>query len=247
MKKWVYVANWKMNMPLERACSFYRDHAQGIEQMAERSDVELILCPSFVALSPLKELLQKNSHVQLGAQNCTECSSGSYTGDVDALSLKQVGCSYCIIGHSERRRWRDETDEQVALKVSQLHQVGVTPIVCVGGMEEGRTMDYARTVLKNQLAEMLLHITPNAKLVIAYEPVSAIGTGVVPAVSVLTELFDWLRAHVYRHAPTLDVRYLYGGSVQPDTIAALKTIQSLDGFLIGGASLTWESLKKVIG
>jgi triosephosphate isomerase len=245
MKKYLYIANWKMNMPLLSACSFYSDHQQELERIAALPHVELVLCPSYVALSPLHALREKNSHIYLGAQNCASHNQGAYTGEVDALSLAHVGCTYCIVGHSERRQLYGETDAVIAEKITLLGQYDITPILCIGETQEEAMSNRTHDILSVQL-EPVLKMQSIQSIVIAYEPFWAIGTGKTPSFTELSILFNWLFEHACKHASWLNVRLVYGGSVNASTIQMLKPLPFIDGFLIGSASCDFSMLKNIV-
>jgi len=194
--------------------------------------------------------LLRNSLLAVGAQNCSEHIQGSYTGQVDALSLAQAGCTYCIIGHSESRAYCHETSEQIARKITCLLQQNIMPIICIGetkgDYEQGRT--YA--VLEQQLLPirevLIAHANSNTSYIIAYEPVWAIGTGIAPSTEYIAQVFSWVCEYCTEYLPDTTIRLLYGGSVNENNAADLKKISGINGFLIGGASLDVQKLQKII-
>lgn len=245
MKKYLYIANWKMNMPLLRACSFYSDNQRELERIAALADVTLVVCPSYVAITPLHRLLQKNSSIRLGAQNCASYNQGAYTGEVDALSLKQAGCTYCIVGHSERRTLYGETNQIIANKVAQLYAADIIPIVCIGETKKEQLQNITYDLLTAQLAPIFMH-TAGKPIIIAYEPMWAIGTSNIPAIDTLLLLFRWLFQYIMDTSPTSTISLLYGGSVDRNSIMMLKKVPHIDGFLIGGASCDFNTLKDIV-
>lgn len=232
-------------MPLLSACSFYIDNQHELERIAALPNVTLVLCPSYIAITPLHRILQQNSALHLGAQNCAAYTQGAYTGEVDALSLKQAGCSYCIVGHSERRTLFGETNQMVADKVIQLHRAEIIPIVCIGETQEEQLQNATYDVLAAQLAPILAHAA-GKPIIIAYEPIWAIGTGNTPSFDTLSTLFAWLSMYVTDTSPTNAFRFLYGGSVDKNSISMLKKVPHIDGFLIGGASCDFNTLKNIV-
>ena len=233
-----------MNLSYHETINFCDNNKEQLELLA--SERTIILCPSFVALAPIAEIF-KNSAVAIGAQNCSEYPSGSYTGEVSAQSLAQVGSTHCIIGHSERRMHFGETTDVIIKKMDLLCMNNITPIICIGETQEHFANQATLTVLTEQLKPILETIQhKNKALVIAYEPVWSIGTGIVPENSYLEEVFAWLIKLMQSHAPQYATQLLYGGSVTAKNIHQLKNIKQIDGFLIGGASTNFEEFKKII-
>ncbi len=197
-----------------------------------------MLCPTFTALKTVSEAVE-NTLVKLGAQNMHWEADGAYTGEVSAPMLADLGCRYAIVGHSERRTLHAESDETVALKAKALLGSGITPIVCVGETLTQRQGGETDAVVKRQLSAVihtLGHCT--GEIVVAYEPVWAIGTGLTATPEQAQAVHALLRAQLAaatEHAQR--VRLLYGGSVKPDNAAALFSQSDIDGGLIGGASL----------
>lgn len=244
MKKLLYVANWKMNVTPEQTSAFYHDNYDELYELSDNADI--VLCPSFVSLGLLSPFL-RNTEISLGAQNCSEHISGAFTGEVDATSLEQLGCSFCIIGHSERRTLFNETNEVIASKMQRLLEQQITPIICVGETDEQRKQQKTQEVVASQLHSILSLLKAyNNAIVIAYEPVWAIGTGNIPTIEELNSMFNWLKQHVTNQVPHISVRYLYGGSIQPTNIKKLKDISILDGFLIGNASSDFQTFKNIV-
>jgi triosephosphate isomerase len=246
-RSFLYVANWKMNMPLQAAMAYFQDAVCDIDNVATQKHAELIFCPSFIALSPLQQILiSSSSRIHLGAQNCAAHDTGSFTGEVDALSLAQAHCSFCIVGHYERRQMYGETDAEIARKVPLLQQHNITPIVCIGENKEEHENDKTYEVLTEQLRDIFMHRQKGASLAIAYEPAYAIGTGMLPSVETVTAVCSWLKHHIGMHAPEISPQLLYGGSVNSQNSAIFKNIPSLDGLLIGKASLEWKQFRAII-
>jgi len=242
----LFVANWKMHKTHREARNFA---AEFLSQMTGIDAVEIALAPPFTALSSLAEVL-RGSPVQLAAQNVHPEREGAFTGEVSAVMLRELGCRYCIVGHSERRSLFGETSDFVAQKARALIAAGLRPIVCVGETlaerEAGRTSEVVGRQLRESLAGFARERA--AALVIAYEPVWAIGTGrtATPELaqethagvrSELTDLFGEEAAHV---------RIQYGGSVKPENVAQLMAQPDIDGALVGGASLVVESFARIV-
>lgn len=211
----------------------------------QRPNTRVIFCPSFPALHLFSALAEKKLIV-LGAQDCSPFSNGPHTGDVDALSLRQLGCSYCIVGHSERRTIYKESPELVAQKVAQLQLNQITPILCIGETMEEKERGATLAVLEQQLKPALtVSAGTQGTLMIAYEPVWAIGSGKQPTMGELAEII----AAIKRYSATIynkPIPVLYGGSVTADTISGIKKVPGIEGVLIGSASTDFNSLQKIV-
>jgi triosephosphate isomerase len=230
--------NWKLNKTIQEA----QDLLAGlIADVAELAGVEVLVCPPFTALSTAAEAL-KGSNIKLGAQNLYWEDSGAFTGEISAPMLADL-CQYVIIGHSERRAYFGETDEQVNKKARSAILHGLTPIVCVGEVLEEREADRQAEVVRGQLERGLdgLPVRSGKDLVIAYEPVWAIGTGrAATQEDALAMNRDVIRpglADLFSAELAQDVRILYGGSVKPENATEYFSKAEIDGALVGGASL----------
>ena len=247
MRKPFVAGNWKMNM--DRAGSIELANAVA-EAAAKIADVELAICPPFVYLDVVRQALG-NSHVSLGGQNMHYEANGAYTGEISPAMLKDVGCKYVILGHSERRHIFGETDEFINKKVHAALATGVTPIVCVGELlaerEAGKTTDVVRRQFEGSCAGV--NADQMATIVIAYEPVWAIGTGKVATPAQAEEVHLALRKMIAdRYNPQIAdrVRIQYGGSVKPSNAAELLSQPNIDGALVGGASLKAEDFLGIV-
>ena len=223
--------NWKMNGGPEMAEAFAAELRRRLDS-AGGAGPELLVCPPFPLLPHLADALE-GSGVALGAQDCHVAESGAHTGDVSAELLAAIGCAYVILGHSERRADHGETDALVKAKAGAARGSGLTPIVCVGESEAERDAGRAVEVVLGQLAGS----RPDGEgaLVVAYEPVWAIGTGRTPSSEDIAEMHAALRREV-----GAEVRLLYGGSMKPANASEILAIDNVDGGLIGGASLKPE-------
>lgn len=248
-RSFLYVANWKMKLGHDQALELSRLHKSDFERLASVSnDIALVLCPSFDVIAEVAQLF-KNSKVMIGAQNCSPYLLGNYTGEVAAESLVQLGCHFCIVGHSERRLWCGETDLVVASKIELLLQVGITPIICVGETKEqydqGQTLHVVAQQVKAALKGVKKH-SGHVHICIAYEPVWSIGTGIVPSNEHIEGVFHDIMAAANETSDNCIVTLLYGGSVDETNVAKLKMIHGLGGFLIGGASLDFQKFEKIV-
>jgi triosephosphate isomerase (TIM) len=247
MKNYLYVANWKMNFSFNQSIAFCTNHKDALTQLTTTADI--ILCPSFDAIAPISAIF-KNTNVMIGVQNCSDQATGAYTGEVSAISLAEIGVTYCIVGHSERRMYYGETTEQIIKKVYLLYAANIIPIICIGESHtdfiDNRTYD----ALTQQLTPIVEAIKQQKekikKIVIAYEPVRAIGSGIIPEQQQLNSVFSWLSDYTHTQLPEYNIQLLYGGSVNGDNIKELKRTPLINGFLIGGASTEFEQFKNII-
>lgn len=230
------IANWKMQLTHNEACTWLETELSSVRETLAYTEHELVICPSFTVL-PYATFLYEG--LPWGAQDCGLEPRGAYTGDVSALSLGELGISYTLVGHSERRQHYGETNEQVRKKTSIVLNQGIHPVVCIGETSEQRSR--RSHVLQEQLEPLLdLYTRPDDLLIIAYEPVWAIGSGTVPSPDDLAETLETIE----KFTSGLDYLILYGGSVNENHAKLLSPL--VDGFLIGSASLDSEVLKKII-
>ena len=247
MRKRMVAGNWKMNKTPQEAAEL----AEKIKsRVSEIRQVDIVLCPPFTALSAVYEKIS-NTHIKLGAQDMFWEKEGAYTGEVSALMLKEGGCRYVIIGHSERRMYFGETDEMVNKKVKEAVEWNIVPIMCVGEKLEEREKDRTKNVVKRQLERGLegLKEEEPLKMVIAYEPVWAIGTGKTATPEQANQVHCFIREFlksISSEDVSSQVRILYGGSVKPDNISALIKKEDIDGALVGGASLADDSFAGIV-
>jgi triosephosphate isomerase len=238
MRRPILAGNWKMNMTIAEATDFVRTIRRGLNEI---KTVDRVICPPFTALAALKELLSA-TEIGLGAQNMHWEEEGAYTGEISPAMLKEL-CQYVILGHSERRALFGETDEGVNHKIKAALAHGLLPIVCVGETESEHDAGSTEQVVGGQVRGCLAGLTAAqvAGLVIAYEPVWAIGTGKAAtpagAGSVIGLTIRGTIAGLYDEATAQAVRVQYGGSVKPSNVAEFMAHPDIDGALVGGASL----------
>lgn len=242
MRQPMVAGNWKMNGSRAFARELVQGVADGAAELAGR--VSVVVCPPFPYLDQVLSLLDGQSVVSLGAQNLDYHDAGAYTGEVAGPMIRDIGCSYVIVGHSERRAYYGESDEIVARKVGAALEAGLTPIVCVGETLEQREAGHTQDVIATQIDAVVgaLGIEAFDRLVIAYEPVWAIGTGKTATSEQAQEVHAFIRERLSAldSGVAAGVRILYGGSVKPDNAAELFANADIDGGLIGGASLKAE-------
>jgi triosephosphate isomerase len=246
-RKKLIAANWKMYKTPDEAVAFI--HAF-VPLIAHHRHAEIVLCPS-PALLPATIKHASGSHVHIGAQNMHWLDEGAYTGETSPLLLKALGATHVLIGHSERRQYFNETDESVNLKLKSALAHGLVPIVCVGEQLAEREANQTAEVLERQTSIALEGIDPAiaTPLVIAYEPVWAIGTGRTATPEIADDAHKIIRAQIAKSlSPALaaSTRILYGGSVKPDNTASLCCLEDIDGALVGGASLDPTSFSKIV-
>ena len=238
--------NWKMNTDLPEGRALAAAIADGIDEAGARyDDVDFAVCPPFVHLQAVGEALGDRP-VALGAQDVHVEDEGAYTSDISAPMLTSVGCSHVIVGHSERRQYYDETDADVNRKAKQAHRHDLVPIICVGETLDQRRSGNAESVVRSQLEGTLDGVEVDAAdaLVVAYEPVWAIGTGESATPTQAQDMHAVIRSDLserYGGEVAADVPLLYGGSMKPHNAADLLSQPDVDGGLIGSASLEAES------
>jgi triosephosphate isomerase (TIM) len=243
----IIAGNWKMNKNIGESI----DLANSIKRsLYDVEDVEIVVCPPFTSLSDVNEITME-TNIRLGAQDVYWEKEGAFTGEVSASMLKNVGCEYCIIGHSERRQFFGETNETVNKKLKSLLKEGINPIVCVGEKlaerKSGKTFDVIKDHVVNSLAG--LSEEDMLKVVIAYEPVWAIGTGINATKEQAEEVHKYIRtllSQMHGADTANSIRIQYGGSVKPENIKELISQKDVDGALVGGASLKADSFVQLV-
>ena len=247
MRKRIIAGNWKMYKSLEEAKSF-AEEVQGKAVVSER--LEAVICPPALYLSELVQIT-KGSAVSIGAQTMHDVKEGAFTGEISPSMLSEIGVGYVVLGHSERRQYFNETDESVNKKVHAAFDYKLTPIVCVGesleDRESGKTVDLVAGQVKKAFEGINADLA--AQAVIAYEPIWAIGTGKTATAQDANEVCGAIRTTIgelYNETVADQIRIQYGGSVKPDNIKELLTMEHIDGALVGGASLEPASFLKLL-
>ncbi len=248
MKSKIVAGNWKMNKTFSDAEDLIVEIAEGIEELSESVDV--ILFPPFVYIEMATDIEQE-SDVMMGAQNISQFESGAYTGEISGEMLESLGVRFCLVGHSERRKYFNETHEILAQKVNNALKHNISPIFCIGETLEQRTADKHFEIIEQQLNESLFHLTEKEfeEVIIAYEPVWAIGTGVTASVGQAQEMHAFIRGLIvkkYSQKIADEAFILYGGSCNADNAEDLFSLPDIDGGLIGGASLSAEQFLKIV-
>ncbi|MCD5405078.1 MAG: triose-phosphate isomerase [Desulfotomaculum sp.] len=246
MRKTVIAGNWKMNKTIKQAVEYIEELKSRVSDV---DDVEIVVFPPFTALLEMCIATDK-TNISIGAQNLHWEKSGAFTGEISAEMLREVGCGYVIIGHSERRQYFGETDESVNKKIKAALKHGLIPVVCVGETLPQREEGLTEQIVEAQVKRAVDGIAQDdiAKLIVAYEPVWAIGTGKNAssddAQQVIANIRDVLKSIAGDKADS--IRILYGGSVKPDNIGGFIKEQDIDGALVGGASLNPLDFSEII-
>ena len=247
MRKKIIAGNWKMNKDIAESIDLANALTRSLYAV---EDIEIVLCPPFTSLADVKEIIT-DSGIKLGAQDVYWEKEGAFTGEVSCGMLKNAGCDYCIVGHSERRQFFCDTNDTVNKKAKALLRGGLIPIVCVGEKLEERKAGKTFLVVKDHVENSLAGLARDdmLKVVIAYEPVWAIGTGVNATKEEAQEVHRYIRdllKEMYDEDLANSVRIQYGGSVKPDNIEELIAQPDVDGALIGGASLKADSFSQIV-
>ncbi|MBU4332573.1 triose-phosphate isomerase [Patescibacteria group bacterium] len=249
-KKPIIIANWKMNLGVRESVDLVK--AVNDQGAVSNNEVEIVVCPSFTALASVSDSLHLKSDIKLGAQNVFWEYKGAFTGEISPLMLKELGCEYVIIGHSERRGHLGETDEMVHKKAKAVLDAGLIPIICVGENFDERQKGQKDYVIMKQMNQALegLRLSEDSKIIIAYEPVWVIGSGQA------IEAEEAEHTHIIIESYLLDIyspdtlakklRVIYGGSVDKNNVAEFIGQKTIDGVLVGGASLKVEEFVGLI-
>ncbi len=245
----IIIANWKLQINNANSIRLAREIAENLDRIKKG---EIVICPCFVALKEVGDIL-RGSSISLGAQNAFWKSHGPYTGEISGKILKEIGCKYIILGHSERRRYLHEDYEMIHKKVKRIVSLGgVTPIICIGETLEDRKKGRQDFILSSQLEMALggIKFLGFEEVIIAYEPVWAIGTGEVISIEEARHMHKVIKKTVEDMfgigLVQNNFRFIYGGSVNPQNVFQFSKILEVDGLLVGGASLKLDSFEKII-
>jgi triosephosphate isomerase (TIM) len=250
MRKKIIAGNWKMNKTITEGCDLIRE-IMANASVGQQDEVAVVIAPPFTHLQKLSELTKTASNIFIAAQDCNENRGGAYTGEISAEMIKDAGAHYVIIGHSERRNFYNETDALLALKVSRVISAGLIPIFCVGELLTDRNSNNHLEAVRAQLKNGLFHLSPAdfKCVVLAYEPVWAIGTGVTATSHQAQGMHNYIRSEInkkYGKEISEQTTILYGGSCNPQNAKELFACMDVDGGLIGGASLKSEDFISII-
>ncbi len=246
MRRPIIAGNWKMNLSIAEGVKFIND----IKEAVKDTEVEVVICAPFTLLKDLAEAA-KGTNIKIAAQNMHFEKNGAFTGEVSADMLKEVGVTHVVIGHSERRQYFAETNETVNLKVKAALAAGLVPIKCCGETLEQREAGETKSLCKVQVVEGLKDISAEdvKKVVIAYEPIWAIGTGKTATAEQANDVIAYIRsvlADLYGEEVSEEVRIQYGGSVKPENVEEIMNEVDIDGALVGGASVKADSFISLV-
>ena len=250
MRKKIVAGNWKMNNTIDEGLKLASEVVNMVKDELKQ-EVSVVLGTPFIHLSTVSKLAQASNSVHVAAQDCSMHQSGAYTGEISVKMIQSTGANHVIIGHSERREYHNETNENLAVKVNVALEAELIPIFCCGEALEVRESGKHEAYVCNQLTESLFHLTSAqmANVVIAYEPIWAIGTGVTASSEQAQEMHKAIRAHFaskYGQEIADDISILYGGSCKPSNAKELFSQPDIDGGLIGGASLNARDFMSII-
>lgn len=246
MRKPIIAGNWKMNKTVDEAVSLVEE----LKPLVKDAGCEVVVCPTFVCLDAVLKAV-KESNIRVGAQNMYFEEKGAFTGEISPIMLQNMGVQYVVVGHSERRQYFNETDESVNKKLESAFSHNLIPILCVGESLEEREMNITEEVLGKQIKLDLSGLKSEEveKMVIAYEPIWAIGTGKTATSEEANEVIKYIRKLVeemFGNECAEKVRIQYGGSVKPSTIKEQMAQSDIDGGLVGGASLKAEDFAAIV-
>jgi len=247
MRKKVMAANWKMYKTPDETGQFFREF---LPLVAGHDRDEIVVCPTYISVAAAIEAA-RGSNVAIGVQNVHWKADGAYTGEISAPMLLCLGVTHVIVGHSERRQYFGETDDTVNLRLKAALESGLTPICCVGEVLQEREAGMTDDVLRRQCVRAFHAVSAKkaAKLVVAYEPVWAIGTGKTATPEIAAEAHAVIRkeaTEIFGEEFAAQLRILYGGSVKPDNVKSLMAQEEIDGALVGGASLDPKSFAAIV-
>jgi triosephosphate isomerase (TIM) len=250
LRKKIFAGNWKMHKAREDAVALVESL---VKYIGNYENADMVLCPPFTNLDAAHNIVV-GSNIELGAQNMYFELQGAYTGEISAEMLKSVGCEYVIIGHSERRQYFGETNETVNKKIKVALENYLIPIMCVGEKLEEREQNSTFEVIAQQLSEGLVDlgaevVEQSKEIIIAYEPIWAIGTGKVATPEQAQEVHAFIRTkltEIFGEKRAQEIRLQYGGSVKPENVKELMEQPDIDGALIGGAALKADSFAKIV-
>jgi len=248
MRRKIVAGNWKMNKDIHETALLIAELKERMKDF--KNEVDVLICPPFTSLLVAKSLI-KDSPIKLGAQNVSQHDDGAYTGEISAKMLITIGCEYVVLGHSERRQYFKETDDLINVKVKKALKAGLTPIVCIGETLDEREAAITDKIIATQVKGVLRELTSNEveKLIIAYEPVWAIGTGKNATPEQANQVHKLIRkliAQSFSWIVAEKLRIQYGGSMNAQNASVLLSQSDIDGGLIGGASLKSDAFMSII-
>lgn len=247
----IFIANWKMYLPFDETISLATKNLDAFNKLAQLPNTTIIIAPTIPTTYTLTQIF-KTTKIQWAAQDCSEHIIGAFTGQISAETIKTVGCSACIIGHHERRKYNGETNQTISRKLEALLEANLSPIICIGEETNPGTLGATLQVLEEQLTSLCSILKkytlkyPELTHAIAYEPAWAIGSGNVPDNVYLENIFSWITTFLQKTCPATNVNLLYGGSISSKNILLFKNTKFLNGFLIGKASTDFQEFEKIV-
>ena len=232
----IIVANWKLN----GSNDFLEAYFEELVLKGLNSDICGVICPPTTYIQNCYSKLQS---LYLGAQDCSKFKEGSYTGEISASMLRENNCTFCIVGHSERRHFFNEINEDIKVKAEHLLNEKIIPIICIGETLEQKKMNKTQDVLKKQVINSLPQKASNESVVIAYEPIWAIGTGMTPTLEEINNIHEYLKKDIKEIE---EYKMLYGGSVNSKNASDIMNLENVDGVLVGGASLKADQFTEIL-
>ena len=230
----IIIANWKLNGSIR----FAEDYLKNIKFDGSNPKKCLVICPPTTLLPYIK-----SNKFYIGSQDCSSLVSGAYTGEISSNLLKEIGCEFSIVGHSERRSIFKETNKDIGIKISNLMNSNIIPILCVGENLQQRKENLTKDILKDQIINSLpKNFLPN-KIVIAYEPVWSIGTGLIPKIEEILQIHNFIKVNVFNNE---NIKVIYGGSVKASNYKQIIDNDLVDGLLVGGASINLDEFNQII-
>ena len=248
MRKPMVAGNWKMNMKIKELSGYFSEFIPAAEKNSAATKVDICFAAPYLQLKEINAAVSGRGYL-VAAQNAHEKDSGAFTGEISFPMLDEIGIKTVILGHSERREYYSETNESVALKTKKAIESSFLPIVCIGETKQEREGDLTEKVIKSQLEPVFEAISDITKIVIAYEPVWAIGTGLTATSEQAQNVHAYIRKLMtdkYGESAAQAVRILYGGSAKPENIGELISMEDIDGGLVGGASLKPTSFAEMV-
>ena len=234
------VSNWKMNLNISDSRKLINKLVKSTQKI--KSSIKIIICPQFLLIPQVSNMI-KNTQIILGSQDCHYEKSGAFTGETSIELLKSFKCKYVILGHSERREHNDESNLIISKKIKITHKFNLKPIICIGESIDLRKKGKYLSFLESQLNECV----PNVKeIIIAYEPIWSIGTGLIPSSQEILEVNSFVKKYLWKKKKIKKVSFLYGGSVSSKNIKNIIDNSDIDGALIGGSSLMEKEISKII-
>jgi triosephosphate isomerase len=232
----IIVANWKLNGSFD----FIQSYFTYINSIDLKKDVCGIICSPFVYLDVCNK---QSKSIYIGAQDCSNFKSGAFTGDISALMLRNINSQFCLVGHSERRVFFNQKNEDVRIKANNLLDVGINPIVCIGETLDEKERGKTEEALKKQIIESIPQGSSNNSIIIAYEPIWAIGTGLTPKIQDIDKIHTFLKKGIKNYK---NFKILYGGSVKSSNAEEIMSLENVDGLLVGGSSLDPVEFSKIL-